>query len=408
MSKIRLLDGKKVVLGVTGSIACYKAVDLASKLTQAGALVDVILTEGAQQFVSPLTFRSVTGRPSYTDMWSREVHVQHVGLGEAADLFVVAPATAHTLAKMAYGLADNLLMVTALAARCPILVAPAMDGGMFDHPATQANIATLRQRGVLFAGPAEGRMASGLTGLGRLVEPADLLGHIRQVLAKEGPLAGRKVVVSTGPTREPMDPVRFISNRSTGKQGLAVAQAALDAGAEVTIVHGPIAEPIPFGATAVAVQTTDEMGSAVLEAAQSADALFMVAAVADFRPNTQSDKKIKKTDEQWGLAIGLEVTLDILTAVKAQRDKSGFPRVVLGFAAETHNAFEYGRDKLLRKGLNFIAVNDVMDKGVGFEVDTNKVLLLSSAGVVEEIPLQSKTAVAERLVHHVAKSLNGN
>jgi phosphopantothenoylcysteine decarboxylase/phosphopantothenate--cysteine ligase len=408
MSKIRLLDGKKVVLGVTGSIACYKAVDLASKLTQAGALVDVILTEGAQQFVSPLTFRSVTGRPSYTDMWSREVHVQHVGLGEAADLFVVAPATAHTLAKMAYGLADNLLTVTALAARCPILVAPAMDGGMFDHPATQANIATLRQRGVLFAGPAEGRMASGLTGLGRLVEPADLLGHIRQVLAKEGPLAGRKVVVSTGPTREPMDPVRFISNRSTGKQGLAVAQAALDAGAEVTIVHGPIAEPIPFGATAVAVQTTDEMGSAVLEAAQSADALFMVAAVADFRPNTQSDKKIKKTDEQWGLAIGLEVTLDILTAVKAQRDKSGFPRVVLGFAAETHNAFEYGRDKLLRKGLNFIAVNDVMDKGVGFEVDTNKVLLLSSAGVVEEIPLQSKTAVAERLVHHVAKSLNGN
>ncbi|MCC6606819.1 MAG: bifunctional phosphopantothenoylcysteine decarboxylase/phosphopantothenate--cysteine ligase CoaBC [Anaerolineae bacterium] len=408
MSKIRLLDGKKVVLGVTGSIACYKAVDLASKLTQAGALVDVILTEGAQQFVSPLTFRSVTGRPSYTDMWSREVHVQHVGLGEAADLFVVAPATGHTLAKMAYGLADNLLTVTALAARCPILVAPAMDGGMFDHPATQANIATLRQRGVLVAGPAEGRMASGLTGLGRLVEPADLLGHIRQVLAKEGPLAGRKVVVSTGPTREPMDPVRFISNRSTGKQGLAVAQAALDAGAEVTIVHGPIAEPIPFGATAVAVQTTDEMGSAVLEAAQSADALFMVAAVADFRPNTQSDKKIKKTDEQWGLAIGLEVTLDILTAVKAQRDKSGFPRVVLGFAAETHNAFEYGRDKLLRKGLNFIAVNDVMDKGVGFEVDTNKVLLLSSAGVVEEIPLQSKTAVAERLVHHVAKSLNGN
>lgn len=408
MSKIRLLDGKKVVLGVTGSIACYKAVDLASKLTQAGALVDVILTEGAQQFVSPLTFRSVTGRPCYTDMWSREAHVQHVGLGESADLFVVAPATAHTLAKLAYGLADNLLTVTALAARCPILVAPAMDGGMFDHPATQANIATLRQRGVLFAGPAEGRMASGLTGLGRLVEPADLLGHIRQVLAKEGPLAGRKVVVSTGPTREPMDPVRFISNRSTGKQGLAVAQAALDAGAEVTIVHGPIGEPIPFGATAVAVQTTDEMGSAVLEAAQSADALFMVAAVADFRPNTQSDKKIKKTDEQWGLAIGLEVTLDILTAVKAQRDKSGFPRVVLGFAAETHNAFEYGRDKLLRKGLNFIAVNDVMDKGVGFEVDTNKVLLLSSAGVVEEIPLQSKTAVAERLVHHVAKSLNGN
>ncbi|MCA9918717.1 MAG: bifunctional phosphopantothenoylcysteine decarboxylase/phosphopantothenate--cysteine ligase CoaBC [Anaerolineales bacterium] len=408
MNKISLLDGKHILLGVTGSIACYKAVDLASKLTQAGAAVDVILTEGAQQFVTPLTFRSVTGRPSFTDMWSLDDHVRHVGLGETADLFVIAPATAHTIAKLAHGLADNLLTVTALAARCPILIAPAMDGGMYQHPATQENVATLRERGIQFAGPAEGRMASGLMGLGRLVEPADLLGFVRQALAAGGPLAGRKVVVSTGPTREPMDPVRFISNRSTGKQGLAVAQAALDAGADVTVVHGPVAEPVPFGATAVPVQTTEEMGDAVLEASKDADALFMVAAVADFRPNTQSDKKIKKTDEQWGLAIGLEVTLDILSAVKTRRDKSGFPRVVLGFAAETHNAFEYGRDKLLRKGLNFIAVNDVMDQGAGFEVDTNKVLLLSSAGVVEEIPLQSKTAVAERLVHHVAKSLNGN
>lgn len=408
MGKISLLTGKRILLGVTGSIACYKAVDLASKLTQAGAEVDVILTEGAQQFVTPLTFRSVTGRPSYDNMWSLADHVQHVGLGETADLFVIAPATAHTLAKLAHGLADNLLTVTALAARCPVLIAPAMDGGMYEHPATQANIATLRERGIQFAGPAEGRMASGLTGLGRMVEPGELLGFVRQVLAQGGPLAGRKVVVSTGPTREPLDPVRFISNRSTGKQGLAVAQAALDAGAQVTVVHGPVFEPIPFGATAVSVQTTDEMGDAVLNAAQKADALFMVAAVADFRPNARSDQKIKKTDEQWGLAIGLEVTLDILTAVKAQRDKSGYPRVVLGFAAETHNAFEYGRDKLLRKGLNFIAVNDVMDQGVGFEVDTNKVLLLSSAGVVEEIPLQSKTAVAERLVHHVAKSLNGD
>jgi phosphopantothenoylcysteine decarboxylase/phosphopantothenate--cysteine ligase len=407
MQKIDLLNGKRVLLGVTGSIACYKVVELASKLTQAGAEVDVILTEGAQQFVTPLTFRSVTGRPSYTDMWSLDDHVRHVGLGETADLFVIAPATAHTLAKLAHGLADNLLTVTALAARCPILVAPAMDGGMFEHPATKANVATLRERGLYFAGPAEGRMASGLSGRGRMVEPAELFGFIRQTLAQGGPLAGRKVVVSTGPTREPMDPVRFISNRSTGKQGLAVAQAALDAGGEVTVVHGPIFEPIPFGATAVSVQTTDEMGQAVLAAAKEADALFMVAAVADFRPNAQSDQKIKKTDEQWGRAIGLEVTLDILTAVKAERDKSGFPRVVLGFAAETHNAFEYGRDKLLRKGLNFIAVNDVMDQGAGFEVDTNKVLLLSSAGVVEEIPLQSKSAVAERLVYHVAKSLNG-
>lgn len=408
MSEISLLSGKRILLGVTGSIAAYKAADLASKLTQAGALVDVILTEAAQQFVTPLTFRSVTGRPSFTDMWRLEDHVRHVGLGETADLFVIAPATAHTLAKLAHGLADNLLTVTVLAARCPLLVAPAMDGGMYAHAATQANVAALRERGVQFVGPVAGRMASGLSGVGRMVEPSLLLASIRLALAKHGSLAGRKVVVSAGPTREPLDPVRFISNRSTGKQGLAVAQAALDAGADVTLVHGPIFEPVPYGVTAVPVQTTQEMGEAVLDAAKDADALFMVAAVADFRPDTKSDQKIKKTDEQWGLAIGLEVTLDILTAVKAQRDKSGFPRVVLGFAAETHNAFEYGRAKLLRKGLNFIAVNDVMDQGAGFGVDTNKVLLLSSAGVVEEIPLQSKTAVAERLVHHVAKTLNGD
>ncbi len=408
MTEITLFKNKKIVLGVTGSIACYKAVDLASKLTQAGALVDVILTEAAQRFVTPLTFRSVTGRPCYTTMWDETARVRHVELGETADLLVIAPATANTLAKLAHGQADNLPTVTALAARCPILAAPAMDGGMYEHPATQANIALLRERGVLFAGPGEGRMASGLTGVGRMLEPAELLGHIRLILARGGPLRGRKVVVTAGPTREPLDPVRFISNRSTGKQGLAVAQAALDAGAEVTLIHGPIHEPVPLGATAVPAQTTQEMGEATLQAMPETDALFMVAAVADFRPDTRSEQKIKKTDEAWGLAIGLEVTLDILSAVKEQREKTGCPRVVLGFAAETHNAFEYGRDKLLRKGLNFIAVNDVMDEGVGFEGDTNRVLLLSSAGVVEEIPLQSKTAVAERLVHHVAKTLNGN
>ncbi len=408
MTVISLLQNKRILLGVTGSIACYKVVDLASKLTQAGAQVEVILTEAAQKFVTPLAFRSVTGQPVYTSMWDLADHVRHVGLAENADLFVIAPATAHTLGKLAYGLADNLLTVTALAARCPILVAPAMDGGMYEHPATQANVETLRGRGVLFAGPVTGRMASGLSGLGRMMEPPELLAQIRMAVAKQGPLHGRKVVVTTGPTREAIDPVRFISNRSTGKQGLAVAQAALDAGADVTLIYGPLAEPVPFGVTAVPVHTTQEMGEATLTAVQNADALFMVAAVADFRPGTQSDRKIKKTDEAWGLAIGLEVTLDILSAVKEQREKSGFPRIVLGFAAETHDAFEYGRQKLLRKGLNFIAVNDVLAEGVGFEHDTNRVLLLSSAGVVEEIPLQSKTAVAERLVHHVAKTLNGN
>jgi len=405
MEPITLLKDKKIVLGITGSIACYKAVDLASKLTQAGAQVDVILTESARQFVSPLTFRSVTGRPVFSNMWQLDEHVRHVGLGETADLLLIAPATANTLAKLAHGFADNLLTVTALAARCPVLVAPAMDGGMYVHASTQANVKLLQERGVSFAGPVAGRMASGLEGLGRMIEPAELLALVRLQIARGGLLAGRHVVVSTGPTREPLDPVRFISNRSTGKQGLAVAQAALDAGARVTLVHGPVSEPLPLGVTAVSVQTTQEMADAVLEAVADADALFMVAAVADFRPETSSERKIKKTDQTWGRAIGLEVTLDILSAVKEQREKSGFPRVSLGFAAETHDAFDYGREKLLRKGLNFIAVNDVLLDGAGFAVDTNQVLLLSSAGVVEEMPLMSKTAVAERLVFHVSKAL---
>lgn len=409
MEPISLLQDKRIVLGVTGSIACYKSVDLASKLTQAGALVDVIVTEAATRFVTPLAFRSVTGRPVFSSMWDLDAHVRHVGLGETADLLLIAPATANTLAKLAHGLADNLLTVTAVAARCPVMVAPAMDGGMYQHPATQASVALLRERGVRFAGPAEGRMASGLTGLGRMLEPPELLAQVRRVLAEKGPLHGRRVVVTTGPTREALDPVRFISNRSTGKQGLAVAQAALDAGADVTLIAGPVSEPIPPGVNLIAVETTEEMGNATLEAVKTADALFMVAAVADFRPGSRSDRKIKKTelDEDWGLAIGLEPTLDVLTAVKAQRDKTGFPRVALGFAAETHDAYEYGRDKLLRKGLNFIAVNDVLAEGAGFAVDTNRVILLSSAGVVEEMPLMSKTAVAERLVFHVARTLNG-
>ena len=411
MEPITLLQNKRILLGVSGSIAAYKSIDLASKLTRAGAQVDVILTEAAQQFATPLAFRSVTGRPVYTSMWDLDDHVRHVGLGETADFFLIAPATAHTIAKLAHGLADNLLTVTALAARCPIMLAPAMDGGMYEHAATQANIATLQARGAAFAGPAVGRMASGLSGLGRMVEPPELLNEVRLALAGNGPLAGMHVVVSTGPTREALDPVRFISNRSTGKQGLAVAQAALDAGARVTLIAGPISEPAPLGVTRVNVETTQQMADAVLDATQDADALFMVAAVADFRPETQSDRKIKKTEQEgdgnggWGLAIGLEVTLDILSAVKERREKTGYPRVSLGFAAETHDAFEYGRQKLLRKGLNFIAVNDVLADGAGFAVDTNRVVLLSSAGIVEEMPLLSKTAVAERLVHHVARAL---
>ncbi len=409
MQPIRVLKGKRILLGVTGSIACYKAVDLASKLTQAGAEVDVILTESAMRFVSPLSFRSVTGRPAYTDLWDLSDHVRHVGLGEAADLMLIAPATANTMAKLATGMADNLLTVTALAARCPLILAPAMDGGMWDHPATQANGQVLQNRGVMLAGPAAGRMASGLEGMGRMVEPQELLGHARLALSSGGLMAGRRVVVTAGPTREPIDPVRFLTNRSTGKQGIAVAQAALDAGASVTLIAGPICEEIPFGADVVRVETVEEMAQAVLTNVEAADALFMVAAVADFRPATVAERKIKKSDNSdEGMKLSLVKTTDILMAVKEQRQSSRFPRVVLGFAAETHNAAEYGREKLLRKGLDFIAINDVTAEGAGFAVDTNRVLLLGPGGVIEEIPLRSKSAVAERLIHHVAEVLNAD
>lgn len=407
MEPITVLQGKQIVLGVTGSIACYKSIDLASKLTQAGAHVDVILTESACRFVTPLSFRSVTGRPVYTDMWDLNDHVRHVGLGESADALIIAPATANTLAKMATGFADNLLLLTTLAARCPVIIAPAMDGGMWEHAATQANITSLRKRGVIQAGPAAGRMASGLSGLGRMLEPAELLGELRLLLARGGKLTGRRVVVSAGPTREPIDPVRFITNRSTGKQGLAVAQAALDAGAEVTLIAGPACEQVPYGAKLIRVQTTQEMGEAVLAQAEGADALFMVAAVADFKPRTTAERKIKKSDNaDEYLRIELEKTLDILVAVKDKRKATGFPKVVLGFAAETHDAANYGNEKLQRKGLDFIAINDVTAEGAGFAVDTNRILLLGTDGVVEEMPLLSKAEVAERIVQHVARALD--
>ncbi len=405
---IKVLAGKRIVLGVSGSIACYKAAELASKLTQAGAKVDVILTESAMRFVSPITFRSVTGRGVYTDMWDTDEHVGHVRLGESADLLLIAPATAHTMAKVAHGLADNLLSVTALAARCPVLIAPAMDGGMYSHPATKANVTVLRERGVVLAGPGEGRMASGLVGRGRMLEPATLLGYARQILGRDGPLSGRKVVATAGPTREPLDPVRFLSNRSSGKQGLALAQAALDAGAKVTLVAGPIDGEMPIGAELVEVTTAEEMLAAVLAAVTDADALFMAAAVSDFRPLSFSEQKIKKTAQaEYETTIRLARNPDILAAVKRLREQDGFPRLTVGFAAETRDAVAYGQDKLQRKGLDMIAVNDVSASDAGFGVDTNRIVLLEASGDSEVWPLLSKTEVAERLVAAAAAKLAG-
>ncbi|ADH62301.1 phosphopantothenoylcysteine decarboxylase/phosphopantothenate/cysteine ligase [Allomeiothermus silvanus DSM 9946] len=394
------LQGKRIVLGVSGSIAAYKAADLASKLTQAGALVDVVLSEGAEHFITPLSFASLTGRKAHASLWEGDAHVLHVGLGEGADLLVIAPCTANTLAKLAWGQADNLLTLTALAARCPVLVAPAMDGGMFEHPATQANLETLRQRGVQILGPAQGRMASGLVGLGRMLEPAEILGHLRLALSRGGPLAGKHVVVSAGGTQEPLDPVRYLSNRSSGKQGFALAQAALDLGARVSLVVGATAAalPTPTGAERTDVESAAQMAEAVLELSRMADVLIMAAAVADFRPRQVQAHKIKKGALP---RVELEPTQDILLAVAEQRRQVGRPAVVVGFAAESEKLLENAQDKLERKNLSMIVANDISAPDAGFAVDTNRVLLLLPGGVVEPLPLMTKSEVAEAVLARV-------
>ncbi|HEY2981708.1 MAG TPA: bifunctional phosphopantothenoylcysteine decarboxylase/phosphopantothenate--cysteine ligase CoaBC, partial [Anaerolineales bacterium] len=363
-----IFAGKRILLGVTGSIAAYKAADLASKLTQAGAEVDVILTAAAEKFITPLTFQSVTGRRAYTDadLWGGEAHVLHVGLGRSADLLVIAPCTAHTLAKLAYGLADSLLTVTALAAECPLLVAPAMDGGMFDAPATQDNLARIVARAGTVIGPAEGHLASGQTGKGRMVEPAEIIGHIHVALARHGRLAGQKVVVTAGGTEEPLDPVRVLTNRSSGKQGYALAQAALDLGADVCLISAPTNLTPPVGARLVTVRTADQMLNMVLNESTSADALVMAAAPADFRPKNVAGNKLKKRD---GIPqIELEAAPDILKTVADLRSRVQRPRVVVGFAAESRDLLENAAEKLKSKQLDFIAANDVTAEDAGFGV----------------------------------------
>jgi phosphopantothenoylcysteine decarboxylase / phosphopantothenate---cysteine ligase len=395
------LRGKNILLGVTGSIAAYKAAELASRLAQSGAEVEVILTQSACQFVQPLTFQSVTGRRAYldADLWGSEGHVQHIGLATNAHLLVIAPASANTLAKMACGIADNLLTLAALAARCPILLAPAMDGGMFSHPATQANLETLRQRGATIIGPAQGHLASGLTGLGRMVEPEEIFAHTVLVLAKNGPLAGKKIVVSAGGTQEPIDPVRVIMNRSSGKQGLAIAQAALERGARVVLVSGPIHLPVPIGVNHLPVRTAEEMLASVLHEVVDADALVMAAAVADFRPISAAGDKIKR--EKGVPQITLEPTPDILTAVAELKNRSGMPRVVVGFAAESQDLIQNARNKLHSKQLDLIVANDITALDAGFAVDTNRVTILDAGGGQEALPLLSKAEVAAVLIERI-------
>jgi phosphopantothenoylcysteine decarboxylase/phosphopantothenate--cysteine ligase len=404
---IAIFHTRRLLLGVCGSIAAYKAADLASKLTQAGAQVDVLMTESGARFVTPLTFQSVTGRRAWSDndLWGPEAHVLHVELGRTADLLVIAPATATTIARLAHGLADNLLALTALAVRCPVLLAPAMDAGMFEHPATQANLQTLLERAVLVAGPAEGRMASGIVGRGRMLEPAELLGHIRKVLGSAGPLRGCSVVVTAGGTQEPVDPVRVLANRSSGKQGFALAQAAVDRGADVTLISGPSALPAPVGAQRIDVQTAAEMARATLEAARRSDVLIMAAAVSDFRPAAAAAEKIKRG--RGSLTLTVEPTDDILRAVSDGRAATGRPHVVVGFAAESQDLVANASAKLKAKGLSLIVANDITAPGAGFGVDTNQVALIGGDGAAQALPLMSKDQVAEIVLDRVVRLLDG-
>ncbi|MGC8878019.1 MAG: bifunctional phosphopantothenoylcysteine decarboxylase/phosphopantothenate--cysteine ligase CoaBC [Anaerolineae bacterium] len=399
----RLLEGKHILLGVTGGVAAYKAVALASRLTQAGAAVDVVLSESAMRFVTPLSFESVTRRRAYHDMFALpadtgtraragDVLIPHIALARSADLVIIAPATANTLAKLAHGIADNLVTAVVLAATAPLVIAPAMESHMWENPATQANLAALRARGVVQVGPATGHLASGASGVGRMSEPEDIIAATRLVLARNGDLAGRRVVVSAGGTREAIDPVRFIGNRSSGKMGYALAIAARDRGAQVVLVTAPTALPDPYGVHLARVESASEMRDAVLAALEGADALVMAAAVADYRPVQVSSQKIKKAEER--LTLELTRTPDILGEVADLRAAGHGPRVVVGFAAETADLLANAQAKLRQKRLDLIVANDVSAPDAGFGVDTNRVTLLWADGTVEPLPLMSKEEIA--------------
>jgi phosphopantothenoylcysteine decarboxylase/phosphopantothenate--cysteine ligase len=386
-----IVNGKRIILGVTGSIAAYKVAELARNLTLGGAIVDVIMTAAAQRFVGAATFQALTGRPVLADMWAlpEDGVVGHVSLGQHADLLVIAPATANTIARLAAGLCDDLLTTTALATTAPILIAPAMNPHMYEHPATQANLALLRQRGVTILEPAYGRMAEPVIGRGRLPEPAIIESEIRALLGRTcGPLRGRRVVVTAGGTHEPIDPVRFIGNRASGRMGYAIAAAARDRGASVTLISGPATAQPPPAVTLIRVETALDMQHEVVSAIASADLLIMNAAVADFRPATASEHKIKKGDDE-ELTIRLVRNPDILASIAHRRDL-----VKIGFAAETHDLLTYAREKLERKGLDMIVANEaVASIGAG----DIQMILIDAQGV-ERLPQLPKPVAAERLL----------
>lgn len=394
-----VLKNKTIVLGVTGSIAVYKAADLASQLTKAGARVEVVMTDAATEFVTPLTFRNITGRPVVTTMFdlASEYSVEHVALADAADIVVIAPATANTIAKLAAGIADNMLTCTVLATKAPVIVAPAMDVNMYENSITQDNLAKLQARDFTIIGPESGRLASGKMGMGRFIDVNQIIGAICQVLGRNGDLAGKSIVVTAGGTREPIDPVRCLTNYSSGKMGYALAEAARDRGAQVTLITATTALHRPTRLDIIDVGTAQEMYKAVKKATAQADALIMAAAVADFRPVQVSKNKLKR-QAATSLTLELEKTVDILGEVKGD-----FVRI--GFAAESDNLIGNARDKLQKKQLDLIIANDITIPGSGIGSDKNQVVIIDRKGKAEKLPLLPKREVADRILDRVVKIL---
>ncbi len=390
-----LLQDARIVLAVSGGIAAYKAADLASKLTQAGAAVETILTRSAQEFVRPLTFSALTRRPVHAhpfEAWT-EAAAGHITLAHEADVLLVAPATANTIARLALGLADDFLGMVALATTAPLTIAPAMEHQMYLHPATQAHVATLRERGATFVGPDSGRLASGEIGTGRFASTEDILGALRMVIGRNGPLAGRHVVVSAGGTHEPLDPVRFLGNRSSGKMGYALAQSALDRGATVTLITGPTSLRPPYGVRVTPVETARDMERAVHEAADDADILIMAAAVSDFRPATTFQEKLKKESQGDGMTIVLNRNPDIIAGITR-------PALVkIGFAAETERIIEHARGKRAAKGLALIVANDAV---ATIGSDESTATLLYANGQSESLPRLPKDVLAGVILDRAA------
>jgi len=402
-----VLLNKRILVGICGGIACYKAVELVSQLQQAGALVDVVMSEHAEEFVRPLTFSTMSHRPVYSDLWepSGRAAETHIALGEQAELLVIVPATANTIAKLAHGIADNMLTAVALATQAPLLLAPAMHHNMYTHPATQANLASLRERGAYIVEPEVGRLASGEVGVGRLPDTNVLLGAINAALGRKGDLAGRRVVVTAGGTQEPIDPVRFVGNRSSGKMGYALAIEARDRGAEVILISGPVALDAPYGVDVHRVETAVQMRDAVRSAVVDADVLVMSAAVADYRPAEAAAQKLKKGGaqeraDQNGFSLRLVRNPDILEELAESVDKQGSDErpkqrlVRVGFAAETNDLANYARAKLVAKRLDLLVANDVSRSDSGFGTDTNKVYIFHAGGAMEDLPVMPKTGVA--------------